>query len=208
VLGARRLEIAHTQYHGWAYRNRHALMPTPEQVRRAGEIAKAAAARLQGVMAIDYVTPDHLARYPKPCMGGWGRVGLNVTPTGKVLPCHAAETITGLAFETVRDRPLAGDLGGRPGLRRLSRDRLDARPVQELRPPGDRLGRLPLPGLRLDRRRRGDRPGLHALPRPCPHARRRRGGGRRDDRRLRLSRALTGAATDPDAAPDHRSRIL
>jgi pyrroloquinoline quinone biosynthesis protein E len=80
-LGARRLEIAHTQYHGWAYRNRHALMPTPEQVRRAGEIAKEAAARLKGVMAIDYVTPDHLARYPKPCMGGWGRVGLNVTPT-------------------------------------------------------------------------------------------------------------------------------
>jgi pyrroloquinoline quinone biosynthesis protein E len=106
-LGARRLEIAHTQYHGWAYRNRNALMPTLDQVRRAGEIAAAARERLDGVLAIDYVTPDHLAKFPKPCMGGWGRVGLNVTPTGRVLPCHAAETIAGLEFETIRDRALA-----------------------------------------------------------------------------------------------------
>jgi pyrroloquinoline quinone biosynthesis protein E len=106
-LGARRLEIAHTQYHGWAYRNRHALMPTAEQVRRAGEVAAEARERLKGVMVIDYVTPDHLSKYPKPCMGGWARMGLCVKPEGKVLPCHAAETITGLAFESVRDRPLA-----------------------------------------------------------------------------------------------------
>jgi PqqA peptide cyclase len=105
-LGARRLEIAHTQYHGWAYANRAWLMPTAEQVARAGEIAREAAERLKGVMVIDYVTPDHLAQYPKPCMGGWGRVGLNVTPSGRVLPCHAAETITSLTFDTVRDRPL------------------------------------------------------------------------------------------------------
>ncbi len=106
-LGARRLEIAHTQYHGWAYRNRHALMPTPEQVRRAGEVAAEARARLSGVLAIDYVTPDHLAKYPKPCMGGWGRIGLNVTPNGRVLPCHAAETIPGMIFDSVTERPLA-----------------------------------------------------------------------------------------------------
>ena len=106
-LGARRLEVANTQYHGWAYKNRAALMPTLEQVKRAGETVAAARERLGGVMVIDYVTPDHLAKYPKPCMGGWGRIGLCVTPTGKVLPCHAAETITSLNFETVRDRPLA-----------------------------------------------------------------------------------------------------
>jgi pyrroloquinoline quinone biosynthesis protein E len=106
-LGARRLEIAHTQYHGWAYRNRHALMPTLDQVKRAGEVAREAAERLKGVLVIDYVTPDHLSKYPKPCMGGWARVGLAVTPAGKVLPCHAAETITTLEFETVKDRPLA-----------------------------------------------------------------------------------------------------
>ena len=56
---------------------------------------------------IDYVVPDYYARYPKPCMGGWGRQNLNVTPSGKVLPCHAAESIPGLRFDNVRDRPLA-----------------------------------------------------------------------------------------------------
>ena len=30
-----------------------------------------------------------------------------MNPEGRVLPCHAAETIPWLAFETVRDRPLA-----------------------------------------------------------------------------------------------------
>ncbi|MEO1533459.1 MAG: SPASM domain-containing protein, partial [Pseudomonadota bacterium] len=106
-LGARRLEIAHTQYHGWAYRNRAALMPTPEQVARAGEIAAEARERLKGTLVIDYVTPDHLSRFPKPCMGGWARMGLVVTPSGTVMPCHAAATIKTLAFEKVTERPLA-----------------------------------------------------------------------------------------------------
>ncbi|MEM6678842.1 MAG: pyrroloquinoline quinone biosynthesis protein PqqE [Pseudomonadota bacterium] len=106
-LGARRLEIANTQYHGWAFKNRAALMPTPDQVKRAGGIIAAARDRLAGEMVIDYVTPDHHATFPKPCMGGWARMGLCITPSGKVLPCHAAETITTLAFETVLERPLA-----------------------------------------------------------------------------------------------------
>ncbi len=106
-LGARRLEVAHTQYHGWALTNRAALMPRPEQVDKARETVEAARESLTGVMAIDYVPPDHYARFPKACMGGWGRMGLNVSPEGKVLPCHAAESIPTLTFETVRDRPLA-----------------------------------------------------------------------------------------------------
>ena len=106
-LGARRLEVANTQYHGWAYKNRFALMPTIEQVKRGGKIIAAARERLKGTLVIDYVTPDHLGSYPKPCMGGWARVGLCVTPRGTVLPCHAAETIKSLEFESARDRPLA-----------------------------------------------------------------------------------------------------
>jgi PqqA peptide cyclase len=51
--------------------------------------------------------PDYYARYPKPCVGGWGRRSLNVTPSGKVLPCHAAESIPGLVFWNVREHPLA-----------------------------------------------------------------------------------------------------
>jgi PqqA peptide cyclase len=106
-LGAQRLEVAHVQYYGWALRNRAALMPTQEQAERAIDLVRAAREQLKGVLAIDYVVPDYYARYPKPCMGGWGRQNLNITPSGKVLPCHAAETITTLRFDSVTERPLA-----------------------------------------------------------------------------------------------------
>lgn len=106
-LGARRLEIAHTQYYGWGLKNRAALMPTIDQVKRANGLVAEARERLKGVLAIDYVTPDHFAKYPKACMGGWGQAGLNVAPNGTVLPCHAAQTISSLTFETIRERPLA-----------------------------------------------------------------------------------------------------
>ncbi len=106
-LGARRIEVAHVQYYGWGLKNRAALMPTREQVRRSIEIVTDARARLKGILEIDFVAPDYYARRPKPCMGGWGRGILNITPTGKVLPCHAAETIPGLSFDNVRDRSLA-----------------------------------------------------------------------------------------------------
>ena len=102
-LGARRLEVAHTQYHGWALLNRDALMPTPEQVERARAVVEEAG----GDMVIDYVPPDHFATWPKACMGGWGRYGMTVTPEGAVLPCQAAESIPGLEFETVADRSLS-----------------------------------------------------------------------------------------------------
>lgn len=104
--GARRIEIAHSQYHGWAVRNRHALMPTLSQVTYATEVVERERKRLAGVLAIDHVKPDHFSRYPKACMGGWGRAGINVTPSGRVLPCHAAESLPGLAFDNVRERRL------------------------------------------------------------------------------------------------------
>ncbi len=104
---ARRLEVAHVQYYGWALMNRAALMPTREQADRAIDLVKEAQARLRGILVIDYVVPDYYARYPKACMGGWGKQNLNITPSGKVLPCHAAETIKTLQFDNVKDRPLA-----------------------------------------------------------------------------------------------------
>ncbi len=61
----------------------------------------------RGRIVIDAVVPDYHARFPKPCVGGWGRRSLNITPSGRVLPCHAAESIPGLEFWNVRDRPLA-----------------------------------------------------------------------------------------------------
>jgi len=104
---AKRLEVAHVQYYGWALMNRAALMPTREQTDRAMEVVQGAQERLKGILVIDYVVPDYYARYPKACMGGWGKQNLNVTPSGKVLPCHAAETIETLTFDNVKDRPLA-----------------------------------------------------------------------------------------------------
>jgi PqqA peptide cyclase len=105
-LGARRLEVAHVQYYGWALRNRAALMPTRAQLDRATATVDAARERLKGTLVIDYVVPDYYARRPKACMGGWGRRFLNVSPSGEVLPCHAATTLPGLVFENVKDRPL------------------------------------------------------------------------------------------------------
>jgi pyrroloquinoline quinone biosynthesis protein E len=107
ALGARRVEIAHAQYYGWALANRAALQPSPAQVRRAvAEVERQKAAHA-GTIVIDHVAPDYHARYPKACMGGWARRSLNVTPSGRVLPCHAAETIPGLEFWSVADHPLA-----------------------------------------------------------------------------------------------------
>lgn len=106
ALGAGRVEVAHAQYYGWALRNRAALMPTRPQV----DEAMATLARLRGEydgrLVIDAVVPDYYARFPKPCMGGWGSRSLNVTPSGRVLPCHAAETIPGLDFWSVRTHSL------------------------------------------------------------------------------------------------------
>ena len=101
-LGAARLEVANVQYYGWALKNRSALMPTVEQLDATTELVEEARERLKGTLVIDYVIPDYYAERPKRCMGGWGRQFFNISPAGKVLPCHAAETITGLEFDSVR----------------------------------------------------------------------------------------------------------
>ena len=106
-LGASRVEIAHAQYYGWALKNRAALMPSAEQVKRAAAVVEELRARHRGEIVIDAVVPDYHARLPKPCVGGWGRRSLNVTPGGRVLPCHAAESIPGLEFWSVREHSLA-----------------------------------------------------------------------------------------------------
>jgi pyrroloquinoline quinone biosynthesis protein E len=106
-LDAHRVEIAHVQYYGWALKNRAALMPTREQIEEAVAIVEEARHRLKGILVIDAVVPDYYAKRPKSCMGGWGRQFLNISPSGKVLPCHAAESITDLSFDSVRQRGLA-----------------------------------------------------------------------------------------------------
>lgn len=106
-MGAGRLEVAHVQYYAWALKNRAALMPTREQVLWSAELVEKAKERLKGILVFDFVVPDYYAKFPKPCMGGWGRGIMNITPAGKVLPCHASESVPGLQFDNVKDKPLA-----------------------------------------------------------------------------------------------------
>ena len=105
-LNPERMEIAHTQYYGWALANRAALMPTRAQVEKAVAIVAEAEKRLAGRIRIDSVVPDYYAKYPKACMGGWGRRLMLIHPSGKVLPCHAAEVLPGMSFENARDKTL------------------------------------------------------------------------------------------------------
>jgi len=60
--------------------------------------------------------PDYQRERPKACMGGWGAHTLVVDPTGRVLPCHAATSIPGLAFWSVAERPLAACWSEAPGM--------------------------------------------------------------------------------------------
>jgi PqqA peptide cyclase len=108
-LGADRLELANTQYLGWALPNRAALLPTQAQLARAREVAGEARRRLRGRMEVLFVTPDYYTDLPKACMDGWGRRFIVLSPDGLALPCHAAHTLPGLRFESVRERSL-GDI--------------------------------------------------------------------------------------------------
>ncbi|HET9141926.1 pyrroloquinoline quinone biosynthesis protein PqqE [Actinophytocola sp.] len=104
-VGADRVELANTQYYGWAWRNRDALLPSRAQLEAAEAVVRAARERLRDRIAVSYVVPDYYSRYPKPCMGGWAARQLTVTPNGDVLPCPAAQSLP-LPRASVRDEPL------------------------------------------------------------------------------------------------------
>ncbi len=176
-LGASRVEIAHVQYYGWALKNRAALMPTREQVDEAVRQVEMLRAKHRGKIVIDAVVPDYFARFPKPCVGGWGRRSLNVTPAGRVLPCHAAEVIPGLEFWNVRDHALADIWKSSPAFSAFRGFDWMEEPCQVLRAPGAGFRRLPLPGIPDHGQSTRRRPGLPPLARPWPH--RTTGGGAR-----------------------------
>ncbi len=106
AMGARRVELASAQFHGWAYLNRRHLMPSRAQNDRAEARARTAAAQFAGVMEVVFVRNDYLAGAPKPCMGGWGRGTIVIDPAGRAMPCQAAASIPGLEFVNVRTAPL------------------------------------------------------------------------------------------------------
>lgn len=92
-VGADRVELANTQYYGWAWRNRQALLPSRAQLEAAEVVVRAARERLRDRMDVIYVIPDYYSRYPKPCGGGWASRQLTVTPNGDALPCPAAQSL-------------------------------------------------------------------------------------------------------------------
>jgi pyrroloquinoline quinone biosynthesis protein E len=105
-LEPQRIEVAHVQYYGWALTNRNRLMPTSTQVERSVRLISEAQARLSGRIQLQAVLPDYYARYPKTCVGGWGRQMMLIDPSGQALPCHAAGIIPGLEFDSVRTNSL------------------------------------------------------------------------------------------------------
>jgi len=115
-LGAHRVELANVQYLGWALANRDALLPSEDQIARARAAAAEEKARLLGKIEVLFVLADHYAAYPRACMDGWARRFVHVIPDGTVLPCHAAMSIPGLAFESVRARSLVDIWRDSPGL--------------------------------------------------------------------------------------------
>jgi pyrroloquinoline quinone biosynthesis protein E len=101
-----KIEIANVQYYGWALKNRARLLPTGEQVERSLPLLAEAQQRLRGKIRIDFVLPDYYAKYPKPCMGGWGRGLMLIDPAGRVMPCHSAMVIPGMEFENCETNSL------------------------------------------------------------------------------------------------------
>jgi len=105
-LEADYVELANTQYYGFAYANRELLLPSREQLERAEEVTRAFRARIGERMKIFFVVPDYYANRPKACMNGWGSVFLCVTADGIALPCHEARMLPGLEFPSVREHDL------------------------------------------------------------------------------------------------------
>ncbi len=103
TLKADRVELANTQYYGWALQNREALLPTSEQLERAKQTVAIAQQQKYFPMGVVYVLPDYYEQYPKPCMGGWGNKTMVIAPNGDVLPCQVAASIPELNFTNIRD---------------------------------------------------------------------------------------------------------
>lgn len=118
-LGAHRVELANTQYLGWALQNRARLLPAKEQLDRARQVATAARDRLRGKMDVLFVLPDYYADRPRACMDGWGRRFIVVAPDGLILPCHNAHTLPGFDFPRATDASLHDAWHGAAAFRRF-----------------------------------------------------------------------------------------
>jgi PqqA peptide cyclase len=103
AFGAQYVELANTQYYGWAWLNRDQLLPSRAQLERAEAVTRRFRERVAGRMQIYFVVPDYFETRPKACMQGLGSVFLAVAPDGVAMPCHAARMLPGLELPSVRD---------------------------------------------------------------------------------------------------------
>lgn len=129
-FGAQRLELANSQYLGWALENREYLLPDDAQIERARVHANAAKKRLQGRMELLFVLPDYHAGVVRPCMQGWASRYIVISPDGMVLPCHQAHALPGLAFERVTQRPLTAIWRDNPALNQFRGESWMAEPCR------------------------------------------------------------------------------
>lgn len=106
AMGAEFLELANTQYYGWGWLNREALLPTPAELADAEAIVDHHRERLAGRMKVLWVSPDYVDAKPKACMNGWGSVFLLVAPDGAALPCHSARMLPELNAPLVQQQSL------------------------------------------------------------------------------------------------------
>lgn len=105
-LGAEYLELANTQYYGWAMKNRAQLLPTREQLVEAEAIVNAYREKIGKRCKLLFVVPDYFEERPKACMNGWGSIFLDIAPDGAALPCHNARQLPGLDIPNVRDHSI------------------------------------------------------------------------------------------------------
>jgi len=121
-LDADYVELANTQYYGWAARNRDRLLPSREQLQRAEAATHRFRARVGQRMRVFFVVPDYFETRPKPCMNGLGSVFLTITPDGTALPCHAARMLPGIDFPNARDSTIASIWYDSPGFNHFRGD--------------------------------------------------------------------------------------
>jgi pyrroloquinoline quinone biosynthesis protein E len=96
--GALRVELASVQSHGWALRNRDGLLPSAAQCAQVDAVVARFREQNSSQMRVIHVVADYYAGRPKPCMDGWGRKFLTLTPDGTLLPCPGAHELP-LPFE-------------------------------------------------------------------------------------------------------------
>ena len=184
------VELANTQYYGWAYLNRDKLLPSREQLQRAEETTNKFRERVGNRMRIFFVVPDYYEIRPKPCMSGWGNVCMVVAADGVALPCHEARMLPGLTFPNVRDRDIAWIWNESPAFNAYRGDSWMKEPCRSCPEKVAGLRGLPVSGLPDDGRCNDSGPRMRQVSVPQRGDRHHRTGPRNLGERRRRSAAL------------------